>query len=96
MINCSDSLTPFYPKGGISGKRFILFMSRKYNVSSMAKNMKYKFGNKVFIIRSATDIILGSMSFRNEYDGHTIVSSFELVEGLIGIRINVRLVIEDT
>ena len=31
--------------------------------------------NKVSIIRSVTGIILGAMSFRNEYDGHTIESS---------------------
>ena len=36
--------------------------------------------NKVYIIRSVTGIILGAMSFRNEYDGHTIESSIEQVE----------------
>ena len=33
--------------------------------------MKYELGNKVYIIRSATGLILGAQSFRNEYDGHT-------------------------
>ena len=43
--------------------------------------------NKVSIIRSVTGIILGAMSFRNEYDGHTIESSLEQVERLTGRKI---------
>ena len=85
MMNCSDSLKPFCLKGGIAGKRFIPSMSRMCNVSARAKNIKkYEFGNKVSIIRSVTGIILGAMSFRNEYDGHTIEASLEQVERLTG------------
>lgn len=89
MINCSNSLKPFFLKGGIAGKRFIPFMSRKYNVSARVKNIKNEFGNKVFIIRSVTGIILGAMSFRKEYDGHTIESSLEQVVRLTGRKIKV-------
>ena len=41
-------------------------------ISKGKEYKKYEFGNKVSIIRSVTGIILGAMSFRNEYDGHTI------------------------
>lgn len=53
------------------------------------EHKKYEFGNKVSIIRSVTGIILGAMSFRNEYDGHTIKSSLEQVERLTGRKIEV-------
>ena len=39
------------------------------------------------LIRSVTGIILGAVSFRNEYDGHTIESSLEQVERLTGRKI---------
>ena len=53
------------------------------------EHKKYEFGNKVSIIRSVTGIILGAMSFRNGYDGHTIGSSWEQVEWLTGRKIKV-------
>lgn len=53
------------------------------------EHKKYEFGNKVSIIRSVTGIILGAMSFRNGYDGHTIGSSWEQVEWLTGLKIKV-------
>lgn len=53
------------------------------------KHKKYEFGNKVSVIRSVTGIILGAMSFRNEYDGHTIETSLKQVERLTGRKINV-------
>jgi len=46
------------------------------------EHKKYEFGNKVSIVRSATGIILGARSFRNEYDGHTIEASLAQVESL--------------
>ena len=58
-------------------------------ISKGKEHKKYEFGNKVSIIRSVTDIILGAMSFRNEYDGHTIGSSLEQVERLTGRKIKV-------
>lgn len=53
------------------------------------EHKKYEFGNKVSVIRSATGIILGAMSFRNEYDGHTIEASLEQVERLTNKKIKV-------
>ena len=58
-------------------------------ISKGKEHKKYEFGNKVSIIRSVTGIILGAMSFRNEYDGHTIGSSLEQVERLTGRKIKV-------
>ncbi len=58
-------------------------------ISKEKEHKKYEFGNKISIIRSATGIILGAMSFRNEYDGHTIVSSLEQVVRLTGRKIKV-------
>ena len=56
-------------------------------ISKGKEHKKYEFGNKVSIIRSATGVILGACSFRNEYDGHTIEKSLEQVHRLTGKRI---------
>lgn len=53
-------------------------------ISKGKEHKKYEFGNKVSIIRSATGVILGASSFRNEYDGHTIEKSLEQVSRLTG------------
>lgn len=53
-------------------------------ISKGKEHKKYEFGNKVSIIRSATGVILGARSFRNEYDGHTIQKSLEQVHRLTG------------
>ena len=53
-------------------------------ISKGKEHKKYEFGNKVSIIRSATGVILGAASFRNEYDGHTIDKSLEQVRRLTG------------
>lgn len=53
-------------------------------ISKGKEHKKYEFGNKVSIIRSATGVILGAGSFRNEYDGHTIEKSLEQVRRLTG------------
>ena len=58
-------------------------------ISKGKEHKKYEFGNKVSIIRSVTGIILGAMSFRNEYDGHTVETSLEQVERLTGRKVNV-------
>lgn len=57
-------------------------------ISKGKEHKKYEFGNKVSIIRSATGVILGACSFRNEYDGHTIEKSMEQVQRLTGKIIN--------
>lgn len=56
-------------------------------ISKGKEHKKYEFGNKVSIIRSSTGIILGTKSFRNEYDGHTIEESLSQVERLTGKKI---------
>jgi len=56
-------------------------------ISKGKEHKKYEFGNKVSIIRSKTGIILGALSFRNEYDGHTIEKSLEQVFRLTQKRI---------
>ena len=53
------------------------------------EHKKYEFGNKVSVIRSATGIILGAQSFRNEYDGHTIEASLAQVERLTRKKIKI-------
>ena len=58
-------------------------------ISKGKEHKKYEFGNKVSIIRSATGIILGAMSFRNEYDGHTIEAALGQVERLTQRKIKI-------
>ncbi len=58
-------------------------------ISKGKEHKKYEYGNKVSIIRSLTGIILSAMSFRSEYDGHTIEASLEQVERLTGRKIKV-------
>ena len=53
-------------------------------ISKGKEHKKYEFGNKVSIIRSSSGVILGAMSFRNEYDGHTIADALEQVKRLTG------------
>ena len=58
-------------------------------ISKGKEHKKYEFGNKVSIIRSATGIILGAQSFRNEYDGHTVEASLAQVERLTQRKIKI-------
>jgi len=53
-------------------------------ISKGKEDKKYEFGNKVSIITSMRGVILGALSFRNEYDGHTIDSSLEQVMRMTG------------
>lgn len=83
---------------------FEAILSQKYNsrnkiysihepevqcISKGKEHKKYEFGNKVSIIRSATGIILGARSFRNDYDGHTIEASLKQVERLTKRKIKI-------
>lgn len=47
-------------------------------------HVKYEFGNKVSIVRRFDGLIIGALSFRNEYDGHTIDASMEQVHRIYG------------
>ena len=88
MTNCLNSLRPFFLKDVIAEKKIYSIHEPEVQCISKGKeHKKYEFGNKVSIIRSVTGIILGAMSFRNEYDGHTIESSLEQVERLTGRKI---------
>lgn len=54
-------------------------------ISKGKEAKKYEFGNKVSIITTqTTGVIVGAMSFRNPYDGHTLKSAIEQAEKLIG------------
>ena len=53
------------------------------------EHKRYEFGNKVSIVRLWNGIIIGAMSFRNEYDGHTIDKSMEQVRRLYGRNIKI-------
>ena len=45
---------------------------------------KYEFGNKASIVRLWNGLIIGALSFRNEYDGHTIDKAMEQVRRIYG------------
>ena len=53
-------------------------------ISKGKEHKKYEFGNKVSVVRSLSGLILGALSFRNEYDGHTIDKSLEQVKRISG------------
>ena len=55
-------------------------------ISKGKEHKKYEFGNKVSIVRTWDGLVIGALSFRNEYDGHTIDRSLEQVERLVGRR----------
>ena len=48
------------------------------------EHKKYEFGNKASIVRTTTGVIVGALSFRNEYDGHTLPEALEQVKRLTG------------
>lgn len=50
--------------------------------------VKYEFGNKVSIVRTQSGLVIGALSFRNEYDGHTIDRSMEQVRRIYPHPIN--------
>ena len=53
------------------------------------EHKKYEFGNKVSIVRLWNGIIIGTMAFRNEYDGHTIDRAREQAHRLYGRTIRI-------
>jgi IS5 family transposase len=48
------------------------------------EHKKYESGNKVSVITSIRGVILGALSFGNEYDGHTTDRSLEQARRLTG------------
>ena len=55
-------------------------------ISKGKEHKKYEFGNKVSIIRTVEGLIVGALSFRKEYDGHTVEKSLEQTERMTGKR----------
>ena len=53
-------------------------------ISKGKEHKKYEFGNKVSLVRTWDGLIIGSLSFRNEYDGHTIDKAMEQVRRIYG------------
>ena len=58
-------------------------------ISKGKEHKKYEFGNKVSIVRLWNGLIIGALSFRNEYDGHTIDKSMEQVRRLYDRKIKI-------
>ena len=56
-------------------------------ISKGKEHKKYEFGNKVSIVRPWNGIIVGALSFRNEYDGHTIDRAMEQVDCIYGRKV---------
>ncbi|MFR9543654.1 MAG: IS5 family transposase [Rikenellaceae bacterium] len=55
-------------------------------ISKGKEHKKYEFGNKVSIIRTMEGLIVGALSFRKEYDGHTVEKSLEQTQRMTGER----------
>ena len=53
------------------------------------EHKKYEFGNKVSIVRHWSGLIIGALSFRNEFDGHTVDKSLEQVDRIYGRKVKV-------
>jgi len=58
-------------------------------ISKGKDHRKYEFGNKVSFVRKWDGLIIGALSFRNEYDGHTTDKAMEQVGRIYGRRIKV-------
>jgi IS5 family transposase len=51
------------------------------------EHKKYEFGNKVALLKTATTgVLVGALSFRNPYDGHTLPPALDQSERLTGVR----------
>jgi len=56
-------------------------------ISKGKEHKKYEFGNKISIVYTQnTGVIVGAMSFRNEYDGHTLEPALNQHQKLTGKR----------
>ena len=58
-------------------------------ISKGKEHKKYEFGNKVSVVRLWNGIIIGALSFRNEYDGHTIDKALEQVNRIYGRKLRI-------
>ncbi len=53
-------------------------------ISKGKEHKKYEFGNKVSIAKTDSGVIVGALSCRDEYDGHTLEPTLEQVKRLVG------------
>jgi IS5 family transposase len=53
-------------------------------ISKGKEHKKYEFGNKVSIAKTDSGVIVGALSFRDEYDGHTLAPTLQQVKRLVG------------
>ena len=58
-------------------------------ISKGKEHKKYEFGDKVSVVRLWNGIIIGTLSFRNEYDGRTIGRAMEQVGRVYGRRLRI-------
>ena len=57
------------------------------SIAKGKEHKKYEFGNKVSVaVTKTTGVIVGAMSFRNPYDGHTLGAVLDQHEELTGAR----------
>jgi len=68
-----------------SNKIYSLHEPQVQCISKGKEHKKYEFGNKVSIAYTQmTGVIVGAKSFRNQYDGHTLLPALEQVAKLTG------------
>lgn len=68
---------------GDSGKIYSLHEPEVQCIAKGKEHKKYEFGNKVSIAYTQnTGVIVGALSFRNEYDGHTLPKVIEQITHL--------------
>lgn len=68
-----------------AGKVYSLHEPDVQCISKGKEHKKYEFGNKVSIVYTQnTGVIVGAMSFRNPYDGHTIEPALQQAARLTG------------
>lgn len=54
-------------------------------ISKGKEHKKYEFGNKASIARNSQGVLVGALSFRNEFDGHTLAPALEQAKRLTGV-----------
>jgi IS5 family transposase len=66
-------------------KIYSLHEPQVHCISKGKEHKRYEFGNKVSILYTQnTGVIVGTLSFENQYDGHTLDASIEQYERLLG------------
>jgi IS5 family transposase len=72
---------------GDAGKVYSLHEPGVQCIAKGKEHKKYEFGNKVSLTKTlTTNVIVGVLSLRNEYDGHTLEPALAQHEGVTGVR----------